>query len=150
MNRIELSVLDVDVPDWAEKVKVYAAKVMEVRKIDAWELSIVLTGDDRIRDLNREYRGKDEPTDILSFDPESDGTKSEDGFYIAGDMVISVETLKKNAEYFSVPLDEELRRLVIHGILHLAGMDHASNDESEPMLVMQEKILEEMRGDVTL
>ena len=150
MNRIELSVLDVEVPLWAERVKVYASRVMQLRGIDAWELSVVITGDTRMRELNREYRGKDEPTDILSFSPEAQGLRSEDGYYIAGDLVISVDTLERNAEYFSVALDEELRRLVIHGILHLAGMDHDSNDQGEPMLALQEQILAQMKGDGTL
>jgi rRNA maturation RNase YbeY len=58
-----------------------------------------------------------------------------------GDIVISLETLKTNAAYFHVDEDEELRRLIIHGILHLAGFDHPTNNPEEPMLVLQEKIL---------
>jgi probable rRNA maturation factor len=62
--------------------------------------------------------------------------------YLPGDIVISLDALRENAGFFKVSEDEELRRLIIHGILHLAGNDHASNDPGEPMLVKQENILE--------
>ena len=61
--------------------------------------------------------------------------------YVAGDIVISVDTLKKNANYFSVSENEELKRLIIHSILHLSGMDHSDNSKDQPMLVLQEDIL---------
>ena len=59
--------------------------------------------------------------------------------------MISVETLEQNSREFSVDKKEELRRLIIHGILHLSGMDHATNDyEGETMLVLQEKLIKEI------
>jgi probable rRNA maturation factor len=59
------------------------------------------------------------------------------------DIVISLDTLKENARRFNVSEDEELRRLLIHGILHLDGMDHKTNEETEPMLLLQEEIITE-------
>ena len=86
------------------------------------------------------------------------------GRFLPGDIAISMETLAENAEYFKVHQDEELRRLLIHGILHLDGMDHKKNiehknsmehqnsmnkinDKAEPMLQLQEKILADLAGE---
>ncbi|MCC6502331.1 MAG: rRNA maturation RNase YbeY [Deltaproteobacteria bacterium] len=80
------------------------------------ELSVLLTGNPEIRELNREYRGKDKPTDVLSFPMGDD--------YLLGDIVISTEKAASQAEEFGVSFDEEMGRLLVHGILHLAGYDH--------------------------
>jgi probable rRNA maturation factor len=90
---------------------------------------------------------------VLSF-PASQ-TVNEDGEdrYIPGDIVISLESLKRNAAEFGISEEEELRRLLVHGILHLDGMDHTVNalDEAalaaEPMLCLQEKIIRELSGN---
>ncbi|MCE1207515.1 MAG: rRNA maturation RNase YbeY, partial [Spirochaetia bacterium] len=97
-----------------------------------------------------EYRSIDAPTDVLSF---SMGEWYEDAgqkIYRAGDIVISIPALYRNAEEFHVAPDEELKRLLIHGILHLEGMDHETNDSSEPMLIQQEAILAEFAGGTLL
>jgi probable rRNA maturation factor len=65
---------------------------------------------------------------------------------VLGDMVISLDTLKRNALSFSVEEEEELTRLLIHGLLHLLGEDHESNEVQEPMLVKQEQLLHQVRG----
>jgi probable rRNA maturation factor len=93
--------------------------------IDGWDLSVLLCSDETIRGLNARYRGKDQATDVLSF---SQG----EGMRIAvpgrqrpaGDLVISVDTLRRGAAERGTGEDGELERLVVHGILHLAGMDH--------------------------
>jgi probable rRNA maturation factor len=69
------------------------------------------------------------------------------GRYFPGDIVISLETLEENAAYFKVEPDEELRRLLVHGILHLDGMDHETNEKGESMLQLQEKVLAELAGE---
>ena len=62
-----------------------------------------------------------------------------------GDVFISLDSMRRNAESFGVDEDEELKRLLVHGILHLEGYDHSSNDfASEPMLIRQEKIMKEL------
>lgn len=80
------------------------------------ELSVLLTGNSEIRELNREYRGKDKPTDVLSFPMEDP--------CLLGDIVISIEKAASQAEEFGVTFDEEMARLLVHGLLHLAGYDH--------------------------
>ena len=64
-------------------------------------------------------------------------------WFSAGDIVISVDTLAKNAVEFDVSQDQELKRLLIHGILHLSGMDHSDNSPEQPMLQFQEIVLQD-------
>ena len=111
------------------------------------DFSIHFVSDEEIRALNRSYRDKDEATDILTFAlsdgdafPEIEGEEKE-----LGDIFISLESMHRNAEAFSVSDDEELHRLLIHGVLHLLGYDHSTNDFStEPMLIKQEGMMKEL------
>ncbi len=93
----------------------------------AGEVSILLTTDRALRRLNREFRGKDKPTDVLSFPaanfPESNKTKA-----ISGDLAISLDTAARQARSFHHSLEIELRILLLHGLLHLAGYDHEVDD----------------------
>ena len=133
-------------------VKEFMLKVLEALGKDKWEVSVLFTGDAFIQKLNRDYRGKDEPTDVLSF-AQVDSKEvfpAKGGRFYAGDIVISMETLAKNAEYFGISVNEELKRLLVHGLLHLSGMDHVNNDADQPMLVKQEKILKKFSGVVLL
>lgn len=108
------------------------------------EFSVHFVTDEEIQALNRDYRGKDEPTDILTFRildgeefPSFPGEEKE-----LGDMFISMDAMRRNAAEFSVSPDEELFRLLLHGVLHLEGYDHQTNDfSSEPMLMRQEEII---------
>ena len=124
--------------------------ILSVQKIDNWEISLVLADDEYIRILNRDFRSKDEATDILSFcqlDEEESREPfpdNDDSIFYAGDIVISLDSLKKNAGDFGVSEEEEFSRLLIHGILHLSGLDHDTNSEKEPMLILQEQILEKI------
>lgn len=139
-------------PESLVELRVFS--VLEALGTEPCELSLSFVGDEQMQQLNKTYRGKDESTDILSFvqdDDSEDFSWPELSFAgdsappvelrVLGDMVISIDTLKRNAQSFSVDVDEELFRLLIHGLLHLLGYDHASNDASEPMLVQQEQIL---------
>jgi len=99
-------------------------------------------------------RKKDEPTDILSF-PQFEKNEIEtmphyETTVCAGDLVISLPSVRKNAEEFRVLFNEELRRVLIHGILHLKGLDHSTNDEMEPMLLFQEEILHALPNTLDL
>ncbi len=114
------------------------------------ELSITFVSDKEIQDLNKQWRDKDSPTDILSF-VQSDNVEDFDFWpemeenQILGDMVISISAIERNCENFNVSFDEEVERILIHGVLHLLGYDHKTNDKTEPMLILQEKILSEVR-----
>jgi len=150
MNQVLVDYQDIEEPSCLAPVREFVQKILESEKIADWEVSILFCSDAFIQNLNKEYRSIDAPTDVLSF---SMGEWYEDAgqkIYRAGDIVISIPALYRNAEQFHVAPDEELKRLLIHGILHLEGMDHATNDSSEPMLIKQEAILREFAGSKLL
>lgn len=154
MNRIYISVTEeIDEPSWISSVSSFVERILENQKKDGWELSVLFCHDSFIQQLNKDFRNIDSATDILSFE---DGTEYEDDegkWYSAGDIAISLETFGKNAKEFEVSLDNELKRLLIHGILHLSGMDHGDAHiakdrsfeggslEDKKMLELQEEIL---------
>jgi len=108
------------------------------------EIDISFIPKETMRDLNRTYRGKDDSTDILSFatyDTDDDFPAVETGSYL-GELIISASDIIDNCSYFSVDPDNELIRILVHGMLHLNGKDHATNDEDEPMLQEQERLVE--------
>jgi probable rRNA maturation factor len=142
MNEVEISVEGIDTPPWLEKAREFALAVLAYRGVEGWDLSILICDDSFIRGLNKQYRDKDESTDVLSFEQGDTyrGPGGEERF-LAGDIVVSLEALARNAADFGISRDEELRRLLTHGILHLSGMDHEDNDPSRPMLVLQEEVL---------
>ncbi|HTA86548.1 MAG TPA: rRNA maturation RNase YbeY [Silvibacterium sp.] len=86
-------------------------------------VSVLLTGDEEIRRLNREFRQKDKATDVLSFP----AAQVNGRVRLAGDVAISVETAAREAEKRQHPLTLELKVLVLHGVLHLAGWDHETD-----------------------
>ena len=89
------------------------------------EISVLLTGDERIRELNRQYRRKDKSTDVLSFPAPQGPAEAGD---VAGDLVISLETAYREAAQRGHSLEVETRILLLHGLLHLAGYDHEIDD----------------------
>lgn len=89
----------------------------------AGSVSVLLTGDAEIQRLNREFRGKDKPTDVLSFPAGENGGRAR----AAGDLAISVETAARESERLGHPLALELKVLLLHGVLHLAGYDHEAD-----------------------
>ncbi len=103
------------------------------------ELSVLLTDNARIQELNRDYRGLDKPTDVLSFS--QDG---EDG--LLGDIVISVETAKSQADSATWPLESELALLGVHGFLHLVGHD----DETENGAHQMERLTRDILKSATI
>ena len=141
----------VPLPEWRDALVSYCLKVLAQTGRDNWELSVLLCGDETIRNLNAKYRNIDEATDVLSFILGAEETAKDGSLrYFPGDIVISLETIRENAEYFQINADEELRRVLIHGILHLDGMDHESNDANEPMIVRQETILNTLKEEYIL
>lgn len=102
-----------------------------------YEISLLLTDDETIRQLNKEYRNKDKSTDVLSFPMEDE--------IMLGDIAISVDTAKRQAEEAEINLDRETAFLFIHGLLHLLGYDHETSQEDETeMFALQEKILKKL------
>lgn len=108
------------------------------------ELTLVVTNDEAVAALNREYRSVDGPTDVLSFAAQEDApgfvTAPEMAAYL-GDIVIALPYTKQQAEALGRPLRDELRLLTVHGVLHLLGYDHADPEEEAAMWARQDAIL---------
>jgi probable rRNA maturation factor len=105
----------------------------------ASDLEVALVSDDEIAVLNRDYRGKDRPTDVLSF-PQLEGEAvidANDEVHL-GDIVVSLETAKRQADEGGWTLEEETARLVLHGLLHLLGFDHENSGEEEASMKAEE------------
>lgn len=97
------------------------------------QVSLLLCGDDLIRELNSTYRGEDSPTDVLSF-PQNDPI-------LLGDVIISLDTAARQAREFGCDLQDEVERLLIHGLLHLLGYDHQTDEDAAVMRAREEAIL---------
>lgn len=111
------------------------------------EVSVVFVDDEYIRELNRQFRGKDCATDVLSFAlNEGDEPEIHDGpvEMLLGDIVISLETAVSQARDFGHSLERELAYLTVHGILHLMGYDHETDELKSVMRQQEEKILAEL------
>jgi probable rRNA maturation factor len=132
--------LDLRAPAWADALAeietVCRRAVAAARKaasVPAGEISLVLADDAFIRMLNRDHRGKDRATDVLSF-PQIEGSAPELGSpTLLGDVVVAYETAARDAETAGVTLADHLSHLIIHGVLHLAGHDHEDDAEAEAM-----------------
>ena len=125
------------------KVKTLAERMMKHLQISGTELSILLTDDEMIHRLNFEHRGKDKPTDVLSFplmDPDDEqlGTLEDSAL---GDVVISLDTAQRQASNRGADLESEVARLLAHGLLHLLGYDHQTDTEEAEMKAMEDKLL---------
>ena len=152
MNTIDISYEDASFKAFAPKktVSEYLGKVLDYLGLKNVEFSVSFVTEASMHDMNRDFRGIDDSTDILSFaaeDEDPDGitfVSAGRRKRVLGDMVICPDVLKRNAKTFEVSENEELRRLLIHGVLHLSGENHQTNDMSEPMLIKQEKILSDL------
>lgn len=111
---------------------------------DSTEVSLILVDDEYIHRLNHQYRGKDAPTDVLSFAlNEGDEPEIIDGPQetLLGDIIISLETASRQAEEYGHSLERELAYLSVHGMLHLLGYDHETEEEKAEMRKEEEHVL---------
>ena len=103
------------------------------------EIGYMFVGDEKILEINNEYLGHDYYTDIITFD-------YDEGNVLNGDLVISLDTVRSNAELFHKSYEDELNRVIIHGILHLCGINDKGPGEREIMEENENKALELLRG----
>ncbi len=127
----------------------YSGERLEIE--DSAEMSVTLVDNDEIQTINKEYRGKDQPTDVISFAIEDEA--EEDVFDLdlsqfdiprqLGDIVISFDRLQEQAQSYGHSIERELGFLCVHGFLHLNGYDHQNEADEKEMFSLQESILEE-------
>ena len=120
------------------------ARVLAAEGVPRAEAGIVITGDATVRDLNRRYRGEDTPTDVLSF-ALSEGTAE---FVLPpgkstrlGEVVISLPAARRQAKQARHSLEREVALLLVHGLLHLLGYDHATDDDARAMRSRESALL---------
>ncbi|ADG05532.1 rRNA maturation RNase YbeY [Kyrpidia tusciae] len=157
MNRVEVWVEQErdaqGVPDVERLLSAVLEEAASREGVEAAEVSVVLVDDERIHELNRDYRGVDRPTDVLSFamrEGEGEPVQTEEGRELLGDIVISVETAERQANQYGHSLRRELAFLAVHGFLHLLGYDHQSPEQERVMFGKQEEVLSAlglMRGN---
>lgn len=120
--------------------------VLELEKFEEpAEISVTFTDNEGIRELNKQYRGIDAPTDVLSFPMGENGeydTNLETGAKILGDVVISVEKAVEQAEAYGHTLQREIGYLTAHSVLHLLGYDHVENMDKVRMREKEEYVME--------
>lgn len=153
-NRILVSVQEeVEEPVWIEKIEPFMQKVAALLNFDGEEISVLFCNDEYMKELNSTYRKIDSTTDVLSFENDEEYEDEEGKWKCVGDIAISLETLPVNAEYFDESKNQELKRLLVHGMLHLNGMDHGEEHLEEgvepecEMLVLQEKTLKQLEDE---
>lgn len=112
----------------------------------ASDLTIVFVNDDDIRELNKTYRNIDSPTDVLSFSSEE--MDPETGSFYLGDLVISVPRATEQAQKAGHPVENEIRLLIVHGVLHLLGYDHATSEDKKIMWEKQTSILKSLGCEI--
>jgi probable rRNA maturation factor len=122
----------------AKRTIAAAAPSLKVRFAPASEVSLLFTDDAHIRRLNRQYRSKDKPTNVLSFPGPSDGRVFGP---LVGDLVFAYETIAREAALQDVPFEDHLTHLVVHGFLHLLGYDHEVEREAVLMEGLETAIL---------
>lgn len=144
MNEISVEI-QMDIPenpkDLVHEIQNAVRKTIEVvspRLLDL-SLSLLICDDSAIKTLNNTYRGIDQPTDVLSFP--ADYTLPESHTTYLGDIAISYPTAHKQATLGNYPVNREIMLLTVHGVLHLLGYDHLSDNDKEVMWDFQKKIM---------
>lgn len=162
MNSPQIGVYSQNLPEngaealsqaFLQRCELFIAELLLELKLENWDISLVFCDDGLSQELNEAYRHKKGPTDILSFshsdghmeNTEGDGASPfglEEEVQHSGDLVLSVAAWQRNCTEFLVEPEEELQRLIIHGVLHLAGWEHDEDEPAGPMIDLQEKLLQ--------
>jgi len=122
-----------------------AAEMVDADTGDA-ELAVMLTDDAGVRTLNRNWRGIDKPTNVLSFPALQPGSRRgpDDAPRMLGDIAIAYETTRREADEEQKPFDHHLSHLAVHGFLHLIGYDHENDDDAAAMETLEREILSQL------
>ena len=126
-----------------EFIESYIKFICEKEKLDNCIFNIIFIDNDRIKEINKEYRNIDKVTDVISFALEDNNDIKYDGFRVLRDIYISLDKAKEQAVLYEHSYIRELCFLITHGILHLLGYDHMEEEEEKIMFDKQERLLEE-------
>lgn len=115
-------------------LKKWIKQVAESYGFKTGDLTYIFCSDEKILEVNRQYLQHDYYTDIITFDYDEDCV-------VSGDMFISVDTVRTNAEQYAPSFDDEMHRVIIHGVLHLCGLKDKAPDDEKRMRAAEEKAL---------
>lgn len=115
--------------------------VCKDEKLGEGEFNIIIVDNDKIQELNKNYRNIDRVTDVISFALEDDDTFNLDNYRVLGDIYICLERARKQALEYGHSFKRELSFLAVHGLLHLLGYDHMTKEDEEVMFKKQEEVL---------
>lgn len=116
---------------------------LEVENVDNLEFNVIIINNEEIHKINKEYRGIDRPTDVISFALEDyKDIKYENNYRVLGDIYISIDKVKEQAKEYGHSEKRELAFLAVHGLLHLLGYDHMEKEDEKVMFSKQELILD--------
>ena len=141
---------DIAIPEEVTDLVTKAINIVAAREelSDNTEVDITIVTDEEIHQLNRDYRGVDRPTDVLSFALDEGDEEPEiiagEGEHLLGDIIISAPTALAQAEEFGHGIKREITYLAVHGILHLLGYDHMVEEDKRVMREQEEAVLREM------
>lgn len=126
-----------------EELKKVIDKAIEIEKIDNVEFNVIIVDNEKIHEINREYRHIDKPTDVISFALEDDESFPGLETRVLGDIYISLDKVYEQSEAYGHSFFRELAFLTVHGLLHLLGYDHMQLEDEKEMFSRQELILNE-------
>lgn len=148
MDILELNYLDIDENEaYKEIIKKVLKKCFEIEKLENKNLyvNVVLTNAKNIKNINKEHRGIDKETDVLSFpmfEKEEIANLENANEDILGDMVISIERVEEQAKEYGHSFERELAYMVVHSFYHLLGYDHMTEEDKKEMRKKEENVLE--------
>ena len=135
-----INLLDEDI-DELEPLKEFLNNVCKDEKLDNVMFNVIIVDNKKIHELNKEYRGIDRPTDVISFALEDDHSFNRSDIRILGDIYISIDKVRSQALEYQHSFKRELYFLAIHGLLHLLGYDHMNPEDEKVMFSKQEEVL---------
>lgn len=127
-----------------DKLHEFITFVLKEEKLENVEFNIIFIDNPRIHEINLTYRGVDRPTDVISFALEDNKT-IDLGVRLLGDIYISIDKAKEQATSFGHSLRREISFLAVHGLLHLLGYDHMTEEEEKVMFAKQEELLQKFQ-----
>lgn len=126
---------------YLKELKEFLINVCHDEKLDNVMFNVIIVDNEKIHEINREYRGIDRETDVISFALEDDKTFNRTDFRILGDIYISLDKVKSQSEEYGHSFKRELFFLALHGLLHLLGYDHMKKEDEIVMFGKQEEVL---------
>ncbi len=140
MNIEVVNLLDEKI-DELDNLKEFLYNVCHDEKLDNVIFNVIIVDNEKIHEINKEYRGIDRETDVISFALEDDKTFNREDIRVLGDIYISIDRVRSQSKEYGHSFKRELYFLAVHGLLHLLGYDHMTKEDEEVMFKKQEEVL---------